>query len=327
MGGSTGTILGTGIGAVAGTFMGNPWLGAQMGAAVGGGIDGRSNSRANARASRTAAQYNYQQTLRTAKFNNQISSAVTAANNAVIMGAAQVTSGITQQIALYNAELKRTVANHNALLLENEAELVYEAAELDAEQFIRAADQQQGAMKVAYGASGVVMDDPRDTPSQRLLDAEIEEELEVSIIRHNADIQASKLLLGAATSRWEGEVAANQIIFEGFSSANANMVQAGAQVIGNTAQTALDNAARTFNARSRADEILYRGNLDAWQFRKQGDQALTRGLFGAGMAYAGYKANTAGNNVAPYTNNARHLTRGTSAASGQNAYTRPLLTN
>lgn len=294
MGGSVGTIVGTGVGAIAGVYMGNPWLGAQMGAAIGGGLDARSASRGNARASRTAAQYNYQSTINTARFNNRVASAAAGANAAITMAGASATAGITQQISVYNASLKRAVANHNASLLEDEAERIYEASELDVDQFIRAADQQQGGMKVAYGASGVQLDAPGDTPATRLLDAEIEEELEVSIIRHNADLQASKLLLGAATSQWEGELAARQILFEGFSSANMNLMSAASSAFGGLAQTALDNTARSYNARVRANDALYTGGVNARQFDKQGDQALMNGIFGAGMAYAGTRAGVSG---------------------------------
>lgn len=302
MGDSTGTIIGAGLGALATIPTGgavNPWVGASMGAAIGGGIDARSVSYSNARARRTAAQYNYQKTIRDAEYNNRIEAAITGVNNAALMAGATASAGITRQIAAYNANLKRQVADHNAELLEHEAELVYQAAELDEDQFIRAANQQQGAMKAAYGASGVIVDDPRDTPAQRLMDAEIEEELEVSIIRHNADIQASKLLLGAATSRWEGELAARQILFEGFSSANLTMTQAASRAIGNAGQSALNQAARSYNARSQAHEIMVTGNWDANQYEQAGDRAFMRGLFSAGSTYANYKAYQADQPVAP----------------------------
>ena len=279
MGGSTYTILGGAVGAVGGFFAGNPVLGAQVGASIGGGIDRMNQLNNNADAVIQASQFNSAHALQVAEFNAQFTQATSFANASISLLGASLSALTTEAVTAYNANVATVVSEYNASLFEQEAGLVYESLELDIDQFERVAAQAKGTATVFYGASGVVIDEPRDTPANTLLDMDIERDLEIAIMRHNADIQAGKLLTAAAQTRFQGQVQTQQILFEGLTAANLTRLQGGLSAIGTTTQGALDASIIRTQGTLDARAITANALIDANQFRKAGDQALFDGLF------------------------------------------------
>jgi hypothetical protein len=290
-------LVGAGIGAGAGYAIAGTataaLTGASIGASIGGGYDQLNTAYDNAAAVRVTGQYNAQHAVQVARYNASVARTVATANAGLALMGATASSQATTAITDYNARLQRAVSEYNASLLEDDAELIWQASELDVFQFERAAQVMRGAARAAYGASGVVLDISTDTPSQVMLDMETEAALEVAIMRHNADIQAGRLLNAAAQSRWEGQVMANKILYEGYTSASLTMLQG---AMGAAAELGLGyiqaNQIEWQGAR-QAENILRNAWWGSEQYKQQGQQQLVDGLFRGLGYYANYRGATA----------------------------------
>jgi len=296
MGNSTFTILGGVAGGAAGFWMGGPSgaaTGFSIGSSIGGGIDARNIAYNNASNVYAMGQYNAAHTIAIGNYNASVIGATAVVNASLTAAGAVLGAQATTMVSMYNANLKLMMSNYNASLLEDEAELVWQAAELDVFQHRKAMEVVEGSARAAYGASGVLVDVATDTPSQALLDIETERELDVFIMRHNADIQAGKLLDAAAHTRWEGEQFAKQILFEGFTSSNLQMGQAMLGVVGELAGAGLRQNQIQWTSQMEANRIMTEAYYGAQNFKASGDQSLINGLLDGAKFYGQYKLATA----------------------------------
>lgn len=273
---ATGSQLG---GAISGAATG--WaIGGPVGGVIGGvlGLFSGDNGN-NAKVNRQYAEYNARVTREAGMYNASAIMAMAGANAQMSMAAARFNVGIQGQVDQYNAQLKSFLGNYNAGLLEAEVAEVWESMDLDLLQMGQQFSRELGQQKVAYGASGVMMN--QDSPLVAEIDANTQHELDVMIVRHGADKQAKKLLDAAARSRWEGNMEAASIMFEGrmnsaMTMGNAALASAGALVQGN-----IDSQMTMYNSNVNANQILARGESDYQTYKSQDRQALTSGLFGA----------------------------------------------
>lgn len=254
---------------------GNP-LGALAGGVFGflSGDNGK-----NAKTDLRYSQYNADMVLQAGQANAAMIAGLAGANAAMTMAAAKFNIEIGSQVDQYNAQLRSFLGDFNASLLENEAQLVWESAELDLLQMEQQFARDLGTMRVNYGKSGVLMD--QDSPLQAQIDAQTQHELDVMIVRHGADLQAKKLQDAAARSRWEGNVEAQSIMYEGFMNNIMQFGQATLTAAGQVVQGNANAAMTMYNSQIQANQILVGGQQDYASYKSADRQALMSGLFSA----------------------------------------------
>jgi len=292
----------------------NPLIGiAAISAVTGiaGGITSRNVANRNANNALAASMYNSRMNLQAGLINANAITAATMASNAATWALAQIGAHDTMAITEYNADLKMLVADYNAQVISQEAYYIWDAANTDVTLIERDLARTKGDILVSYGASGAQINET-DSVADAMIAAGTEAELNKFIVRHGADIQATKIRNEAARSRWDGYVAAQQITYEGSMSAQGQLLQAGVNIAGNTAQGRI-NAATTFaNAQIGASNTMFAGMSDAASYRAQGQQAFTNGLFQAGAQIAtGYLASKVPTPVSDPTRNIYPMRSGT----------------
>jgi len=260
--------------------------------AIYGGISGSSAAKRNANNALAVSLYNSRMNLQTGLLNANAITAATMASNAASWAIAQIGAHDTMAIAEYNADLKMLVADYNAQVISQEAYYIWDAANTDVTLIERDLARTKGDILVAYGASGVQINET-DSVADAMIAAGTEAELNKFIVRHGADIQALKVRNEAARSRWDGYVAAQQITYEGSMGAQSQLMQAGINIAGNTAQGRINASTTWANAQIGAANVLFGGVTDSASYRAQSSQAMTNGMFQAGaqgaQAYFAYK--------------------------------------
>lgn len=277
---ATGSQVGGAVsGAVSGAAMGFMY-GGYVGAIVGGvvGLVGGYSSGDNGSAAKTAqayANYNAQQVINAGYVNARNISAVSQATVDMTLANADFGVEMNAKVAQHNAELKSFLGDYNASLLEDQARQVWEASDLDITQMNNVFSRQLGNMKVGYGKSGVMMN--QDSPLTAQIDAETQHQLDVMVVQHGADLKAHKLLDSAAMSRWEGNMAAATIMFEGRMNALSNYGNALMSAAGTTIQGNVNSQMSMYNATVQGNQIGMGGNAAHAAYQAQDAQALTSG--------------------------------------------------
>lgn len=284
-GSQTGGLVGGAVsGAATGASVGGPY-GAIIGAVLGGALgyfsgDDGSGDQLNS----IYSQYNAIQQQRAGQINANAIRGAANANAALIMGAAGFNIENQFRLDKYNADLKSFLGDYNAGLLENEAALTWEAAELELDQMENVFEREFGRMKTGYGASGVMMN--QDTPLVAQIDATTQYEMDVMIVRHGADIRSKKLLDSAARSRWEGNMAAASIMFEGKMNAAGMAGNAQVQAAGVLTQGGINADMMAYNASVGANQTSMAGIFQHDLYTSKDNQAFATGLFQAGTSAA-----------------------------------------
>lgn len=246
-------------------------------------IWGSSTQSANAEVAAEWARYNAAQAQKNAEFNASAMESLAAVNASLIYSSAENTALITESLARYNAAIRVQVSEYNAQLLEKEAALVWEAQELDQILYAREAERTIKEMRAEFASRGIEIND--GSPLDYIVDQATQAKLEAFIIRHNADIQMTKLLDAAALSRWEGQMEAATIIMEGQMSALGTRTQGQLDATAVEIQGAYDAAMTRFTGETQSYQILAEGLWDASQYSQAATQSLISGLF-QGTAYA-----------------------------------------
>lgn len=238
-----------------------------------------SSDQKNAASTLRQAKANSDALLKTGKYNAASIMALGQLNMAMNLGMGNIETSIIRKKAEYNAGLRSMIGDYNATLLEDEARLVWEKADLDVEQLEEQYSVAEGKMQVGFGASGVIMN--QDSPQDAIIDLRTSKALDTLIVRHGADIEAGKILDSAARSRWEGNLAAHQIITEGkldifgtYGSRYLNAVGAGAQAAINANST-------MYNAEVSSWQTLTSGQISSTNQQNQATSNLVSGLFSA----------------------------------------------
>lgn len=244
----------------------------------------------NAKAMRSWGAYNAAQARRFSEFNADSIRALADINIALLETSTEINVNITEALAQYNATLRVQASEYNAQLLEKEAELVWQAQELDQALFQRQADILKKDTRAKFAASGVEIN--TGSPVEFMVDQSTQLYLESFIIRHNAEIQMGKLLDAAALGRWQGEAEAAALLFEGSMQSLSIETQKDIQVSNLSAQAAYDVAMERFSGSIRSYQILSDAKWKASQYEQEGIMSLISGLFqGASWATKAYEWN------------------------------------
>lgn len=241
------------------------------------GFAGSETGKRNADAARAWGAYNAAMARRYSNFNADSIEKIAQLNSVLLSSTAETNSKITEALAQYNSTLRVQASEFNARLLEKEAELVWQAEELDQAIFARQAELLQKDTRSRFASSGI--DVNNGSPVDFMVDQATQINLESFIIRHNADIQAGKLLDAAALGRWQGEAEAAAMMYEGSMTSLSLTTQASMQISQLNAQAAYDALIERFNGEVRASQILSDAEWKASQYKQDGLMSLLTGLF------------------------------------------------
>lgn len=216
--------------------------------------------------------------------NAEAITAIGEANATATILAAETSNVGTQAIADYNSDQAMFLADYNATLLEQEALIVLEEADLELSQLKTQQQYDMGAVKVAHGASGAIMD--QDTSAAVTEALAWEQELDEFIVRRGADVEYANLMDEAAMSRWSGLEEATQIQLESAliqSSTTANAVLSASTTI---TQAEIDAEVTEYNADVSADSTYQSGMLSSETNDYSSDSSFWSGLFSASTTLA-----------------------------------------
>ena len=230
-------------------------------------------SRENAAAARETGKWNADSVKKTAEFNN-----------AAAMAAVGMEVDTTLAIAKYNAALRVSLADYNAEVLENEAKYVAESAELDTDLLDLATKQYIGSARNSYAGAGVRLDE--GTTKDMIVDARTQQELQAFIIRHNADVEMTRLVNAASMGRWQGEVEAATILFDAKLTGQTALTRTKLGVLGSTMQAETDSAMIAVNTANQVQKIITTGQWDSMQLNASGSQAMLQGIVNGGSSLA-----------------------------------------
>jgi len=224
---------------------------------------------ANSMAIKSSGAYNAKSFLAMSALNSQLGMLGAEAENMRI-----------RAITDNNIKTKLFLTNYESSLLENEAMLVGEAAELDLKQLQRKHNQAIGDMRTSQASSGAIID--QDSPAIAVEDAKQQQELERFIIRRGADIQMAKLMDKAAYGRWEAGLEATSMAMEGRLLENSNIVGGMLKGFGMSAQGSIDAGAMLYNSGINANQAMITGQQKSDAYDSQASTSFWNGVFGAG---------------------------------------------
>ncbi len=291
---SSGAFSGFVSGAAQGAGMG-AMFGGGAGALIGGAIGGLSglfSGGANdaAMANQMAwAQYNASMKygVDMQNINNRLG--LSMFNAMMSMAAAKAQSQAQLNVAAYNARMIAATTQYNIALLDNELSLMWEAEDLDQLQLHMYRERERGSIVGAQAASGTVIGEGSNAVV--IQDQMTQEALDSFVIRHNADIQASKIHNQMAQSAWEGRVAIQKTMWEGQVGAAVTMSNAKMQAMGTLVGAGLQAQSARWTAGQDFLNAGYRIQQAQYNYSRQNDNALVQGLFSAaGTVAEGYFA-------------------------------------
>lgn len=251
-----------------------------------------SSSQSDAATTRKNAAANASALLKAGKVNADSIMALGQMNMQIGLGLGRMESDLIQMKSKYNAGIKSMIGEYNAILLEEDARLVWEKADLDISQIEDRYAEAEGKLQVGFGASGVIMN--QDSALDAVIDLRTKKALDSFIVSRGADIEAGKILDAAARSTWEGNLAAQQIIMEGklgsfgaYGSRYLNAIGAGVQAVINANST-------IYNSEVAAWQTLTTGQASSTNQQNQATSNLISGLFSAyASSYSSNLSNTA----------------------------------
>lgn len=259
-------------------------------AAIGNALISNSASRRSRRAQEEAAAFNAMQARLVGESNANAIMAAGALNAQMSLASGALAAQGAMHTSLLNAQMQSILGDYNARLIEADERLIWEALDLDITQMEKAFAQEQGRRRVAYGASGVILD--QDSPFAAQIDAATESEMEKFVIKRNADLQSKRLLDAAARSRWEGNMAASQLVMEGRMSSVGTISQARLSAAGSMAQAGINAMATRYNVGADAAGITQGAAATSASMRSQEQSNLATGIFnGVSNAVTSYYNN------------------------------------
>lgn len=182
-------------------------------------------------------------------------------NAALAMMEADVNNQFIRSVANYNSLMQTAIASHNASLLEAEVDNVWEAADLDLTQLEQQRARTAGTAEAYFSASGVVMG--QDSAADVVADINTQFELDKTIVRHNAEMEANRFLNEAAKSRFQGGLEARRILWEGQMATFQNTANANLRAAGYRVNAGIEAGGAMVNAGIQAGGILGQSMLDA----------------------------------------------------------------
>lgn len=224
-------------------------------------------------------------------YNADVYLATGEANAANIMKMAEMNAGIAEDFADYNADIIEMVAEYNALLNENDARYVIDAAEIEVDQTDKQIRQLMGKNRAYYAGAGVQVNS--GSPVDAEIDVRTQGDIDISIIRRGAVVEAAKFQDAAAMTKWQGDTDATLTRYQGRIQGFQTRVQGGYQ--SSQVLATATNQANMSRYQGEVNGIMTRfnGQQQASLYNQQASQSMRSGVIGAAsmatQAYMGYK--------------------------------------
>lgn len=182
--------------------------------------------------------------------------------------AGQFEADMIMSRAEYNMQISDYTSEYNAQLHEQEAQEIWNQLDLDLHWLHMARAAERGDITTSYAHAGVELNS-MDTPGQTIMDSKTLEELDATIMTHNAETRAGKALDAAAMSRWEGRTIRQQIIYESGIEAATTLMNSFSRASSIALQSFMDAQMTRHNSANRADSLLYDAYYDAYTYDQQ----------------------------------------------------------
>ena len=255
---------------------------ASMAMQVGAGVAGKKAAKNQAAWNDYYARENAAAARETGKWNADVVKQTAEFNNALAMSVTGMEVESTLAIAKYNAALRVSLADYNAEVLENEAKYVAESADLDVDLLNLATKQYIGSARNSYAGAGIRLDE--GTTKDMIVDARTQQELQTFIIRHNADVEMTRLVNASSMGRWQGEMEAATILFDAKMTGQTALAKTQLGVLSSTMQAETDSAMIAVNTANQVQKIITTGQWDSMQLNASGNQAMLQGLVNGGSS-------------------------------------------
>lgn len=227
-------------------------------------------------------KYNASMAYQNSMFNVKSQAAIGATNAKLAMMAGNFQAGQTLDAAKFNTQQIYKTTLYNDALMENELELMWEAADLDVMQLDNQRARERGEIRASQAASGTVMD--MDSNAAVVVDSMTQQALDSFIIRHGADIQAAKINNARAQSFWQGEMQMKKIMYEGQLQSQSQRMSSALQAAGIMAETAVSTAAGTMTAQNQFRSSWHGARNQFSQNKQSITNNFIKGMFGAAAA-------------------------------------------
>jgi len=211
---------------------------------------------------RGANMFNAQNRYDTEIGNIAAQTALASVNAQMVTQAGKIKAKSLRDASVYNAGVIQATTMYNDALMENELSLMWESVDLDLLQLTNQRARERGTMISAQSASGTVIG--VGSNEDTLVDQKTQEMMDALIIKHGADIQASKIANARAQGIWKGAMETQKVMWEG---------EVGAVV----AET---------NSFLQAQGAMMSAEIAATAGKKSASNQLISGMMGADMDYS-----------------------------------------
>lgn len=256
------------------------------GSAIYGAISSSNQNKTQQAWNNYNAQMSYNNSVRNIRAQNTI-----AGMNAMLaMKSGQINAQMATDTAQLNASIIADTTAYNNELLAEDLALMWEAAELDIRNLEVQRAKERGGIRATHAASGTVMDEGSN--AEIIADQMTQEAMDAFIIRHGADIQASKITNAMAQNRWQGEMQIKKTIWEGQMGAYSSLTNAGLSAMGGLMTAAISSQAGMQTASSGLTAGLAGAQMQYSQNQQSINAGLVQGLFSAGSQYVSSNPST-----------------------------------
>jgi hypothetical protein len=282
---TSGAISGAAGGAVAGAQIGGGY-GAIVGAVIGavGGIISGGSADSQATRARDIQLWNTQQQYNQTNSNLATQSVLSMYNAGLSLLQGEVEASRELSTAYFNANLIQATTEYNNNLLDNELALLWDKVELDINLLGQQRARERGEIRAVQSASGVVMD--YGSYADIMVDSRTQQALDEFIVRHNADVTASKIENTKAQNAWKGTMEAIKVAWEGEKAATISRTNSQLQ-----AQSIMFSGAMNYMSGSQTAMNKWNSNMigidnNSIAYSQQNTANMVNGLFSAASKYA-----------------------------------------
>lgn len=204
-------------------------------------------------------------------------SAIFNANN--ILSQANYNIGLNNDAIEYNSDLLQTAQDYNDLLLSDQIDQTFEAAELEGLQLHQDYVKARGTSVGQQAASGTTIGEGSN--KDVVIDMMSEEALYALVIDNNAQKAVASLQNARAQGAWETQVAIQKMQYEGQLSAASMLSSANSQAAASVFSGIVNASLQKEAAANAAAGIEISGAQTADNLNAQSDQYMTQGYMTA----------------------------------------------